>query len=577
MMFWRRLRDRLRSTRHRERVAGEIHDELRFHHDRLTEQLVGEGMTRERALAEARRRIGNLPLAQDAGYDVRGGGWLETTVQDVTYGFRHLRRQPAFSAVAVLTLALGIGATTAIFSVANGLLLRPLPYPQADRLVMVWMDNARIGLREDWHSYPDYDDYRTRNSTFQELAIFNITSRTFAGSGEPERLLGAHASPNLFAVLGVPPLRGRTFTAAENAPGASNVVVISHGFWTRRFAAKDEALESTIQVNGRPTRIIGVMPEGFEFPAKDTDFWVPSAPNEQQRAARGAFWLQSIGRLKPGVTVDQAQADLARINADTLTRFPQQQGYGVYVVDYLAQVVGRVRIAVLVLLGAVACVLLIACTNVANLLLARASTRDREMALRAAIGAGRRRLVRQLVTESVLLGCLGGAAGVALAWFGLKTLLAVAPDDLPRVASIRMDMTVLLFAGGLSALTGLVFGTLPALQVAARDLNHALRQARPGRAGSGPRGHPACRGRPHDQKLPETGGRGSRVQCGSRADRTDLPLRSAVLHTAGAHGFLQASPGSHESRARYRERRGCRCGSVERDAEFHKLQYRGTS
>ncbi len=324
MMFWRKLRDRFRSTRHRETVAGEIHDELRFHHDRLTDQLVGEGLTRDQALAEARRRIGNLPLAQDAGYDVRGGGWIETTVQDVKYGLRRLRRQPAFTAVAVLTLALGIGATTAIFSVANGLLLRPLPYPQADRLAMVWMDNSRIGLREDWFSYPDYDDYRTRNTTFQDLAIFNVTSRTFAGAGEPERVQGAHSTPNLFTVLGVPPFRGRTFTDAENVPGANNVVVISHGFWTRRFAAKDEALESTVQVNGRAMRIIGVMPPGFDFPAKDTDFWVPTAPNEQQRGARGSFWLQSVGRLKPGVPVDQAQADLARINSDIVTRFPQQ-------------------------------------------------------------------------------------------------------------------------------------------------------------------------------------------------------------------------------------------------------------
>jgi len=485
MTFWRKLRDGLRSTRQRETVAGEIHDELRFHHDRLTDQLVRDGLTRDQALAEARRRIGNLPLTQDAGYDVRGGGWLETTVQDVKYGLRRFRGQPAFSAVAVLTLALGIGATTAIFSVANGLLLRPLPYPDADRLVMVWMDNTRLGLREDWHSYPDYDDYRTRNSTFQDLAIFNSTSRTFAGSGEPERLQGAHGSPNLFTVLGVPPFRGRTFTDAENVPGANNVVVISHAFWVRRFAAKEDALESTMQLNGRAMRIIGVMPPGFDFPVKDTDFWVPTAPNENQRTSRGSLWLQSIGRLKPGVSRDQAQADLARINTDSLARFPAQRGYGVYVVDYLAQIVGRVRTAVLVLLGAVACVLLIACTNVANLLLARASTREREMALRAAIGAGRRRLVRQLVTESVLLGCLGGIAGVALAWAGLKTLLAMAPEDLPRVASIRMDPGVLMFAAGLSVFTGLVFGTLPALQVAAGDLNRALREGGRGATGVG--------------------------------------------------------------------------------------------
>ena len=407
---------------------------------------------------------------------------IEPFLQDLRYGVRRLRRQPGFTLVATLTLALGIGATTAIFSVANGLLLRPLPYPDPDRIAMVWMDNSRLGLREDWHSYPDYDEFRTQNTTFEAIAIFNNSTRTLVGTGDPERLQGAHASPNLFKVLGVPPLKGRTFSDAENVPGANDVVVISHGLWTRRFGAREDAVESTVQLNGRSVRIIGVMPSGFAFPAKETEFWVPTAPSDQARASR-SFWLQAVGRLKPGVTIEQAQADLSRIKAGIIQRVPSQLGYGVYVVDYFTQVVGRVRTAVLVLLGAVAFVLLIACTNVANLLLARASTRDREMALRAAIGAGRGRLIRQLVTESVLLGCVGGLAGVGLAWLGLKALLAGAPDDLPRVADMTLNGTVLSFAAGISVLTGLLFGTLPALQVAAADLNRSLREG--GRSATG--------------------------------------------------------------------------------------------
>jgi putative ABC transport system permease protein len=409
---------------------------------------------------------------------------FETLLQDLRYGVRRLRRQPGFSFVATLTLALGIGATTAIFSVANGLLLRPLPYPNPDRIAMIWMDNSRIGLREDWHSYPDYDDFRTQNTTFEQVAIFNSASRTLVGSdsSDPERVQGAHASPNLFNVLGVWPIKGRAFSEAENIPGANDVVVISHGLWTRRFGARDDVIESTVQLSGRAVRVLGVMPEGFAFPSKETEFWVPTAPSDQQKTSR-SFWLQSVGRLKPGVTIEQAQADLSRIKAGIIQRVPSQIGYGVYVVDYLSQVVGRVRTAVLVLLGAVAFVLLIACTNVANLLLARASTRDREMALRAAIGAGRGRLIRQLVTESVLLGCIGGLAGVGLAWIGLRVLLANAPADLPRVTEMTLNGGVLAFAAGLSVLTGLVFGTLPALQVAAADLNRALREG--GRSATG--------------------------------------------------------------------------------------------
>lgn len=412
---------------------------------------------------------------------------METFLQDVRYALRMLRRSPAFTLTAIVTLALGIGANSAIFSVASGILLRPLPYPNADELAMVWMDNSRIALREDWHSYPNYADYRAQSTTFADMAIFNNTSRTLTGAdSEPERVIGAHANANFFNVIGVRPQHGRAYTVEEDAPpGPAGVVILSHGLWQRRFGGRMDVLNTSIDMSGRPMQIIGVMPDGFAFPSRDTQFWIPTAANDQQRQNRGSLWLQVIGRMKPGVTVEQAQADLARVNAGLLQQFPGQKGYGVYVAGYREQIVGRIRPAILVLLGAVGCVLLIACANVANLLLARASVRQRELALRAAIGAGRTRLVRQLLTESLLISLAGGAIGVALGYFGVKALIATAPPDLPRLDAIAMDWRVLAFAFGLTLLTSVVFGLVPALQLARTDANHAMKEGARGSSGIG--------------------------------------------------------------------------------------------
>jgi putative ABC transport system permease protein len=416
---------------------------------------------------------------------------FEAIRRDISYAARMLRRSPAFTVTAVFTLALGIGANSAIFSVASGVLLRPLPYPAPGELAMVWMDNARINLREDWHSFPDYLDYRGQNTTFADMAIFNGTSRTFSGEGDPERVVGAHSSSNLFHVLGVRAARGRTYTADEDKAGANSVVVLSHALWQRRYGGRDDAIGRTVLMNGRSMQIIGVMPEGFAFPTRETLFWVPTGATEQQRTSRGSLWLQVIGRMKPGVSIERAQADLERVSAALLQQFPGRKGYGVNVAGYREQIVGRIRPAILVLLGAVACVLLIACTNVANLLLARASVRERELALRAAIGAGRGRLVRQLLTESMLIGVVGGAVGIGLAWAGLSALLAVAPRDLPRLDAIGMDWRVLLFTLGLSLATGVAFGLAPALQLARTDPGQTMKE---GARGSSPLGRSLRRG-----------------------------------------------------------------------------------
>ncbi|HUF48070.1 MAG TPA: ABC transporter permease [Vicinamibacterales bacterium] len=487
MRVLRILGQRLRALVRREAVTGEIHDELQHHVDLLAERLEKDGRRPDEARREARRRVGNLGSLQDAGYDVRGGGRLDEVWHDVRYAFRLLQRHPAFALVAVLTLGLGIGATTAIFSVANGILLRPLPYPDADRLAMVWMDNARIGLAEDWHSFPNIQDYRDGSATFDHLAVFNRAGGTLTGVGEPERLTGAHSTANLFDVLGVRPALGRAYTDAENEAGNDAVIVLSHSLWQRSFGGRDDVLDQTIELSGRQRRIIGVMPESFAFPARDTAFWVPTALNENNRVSRNSLWLQAIGRLKADVSVLQAQADLARVNAGILEAFPQQKGYGIYVVGYHDQIVGAVRPAVLVLAGAVAFVLLIACANVANLLLARASTREREVALRSAIGAGRGRIVRQLLTESVVLGSVGGLVGLGLAWLLLRTLIGLAPATLPRLDAIGIDGRLVLFSAAVSMLTGILFGLAPALQTAGVDPGRSLKDGGRGSTGVGGR------------------------------------------------------------------------------------------
>jgi putative ABC transport system permease protein len=412
---------------------------------------------------------------------------METLVRDLRYGVRRMLKRPGLTAVVVVALALGIGANTAIFSVVNGVLLNPLPYPKPDRLAMVWMNNTRMKMDEDIHSYPNYRDYKEQNRTFEQLAVYSPRSFNLTGEGEPARVTGAAATSDLLPLLGVQPVMGRTFTAEEDEEGKGAVAVLGYGLWRGRFGSDPNVLGKTITLNGKPRTIVGVMPAGFHFPNGDSDLWIPLAAPRELAGARSAFWLYMVGRLKPGVSRDEAQADMGTIAAHLAEAYPNElEGLGANVVGLHDQVVGKLRPALLVLVGAVAFVLLIACANVANLLLASAAAREREIAIRAALGAGRRRLVRQLLTESVLLFLVGGVGGVLIAYWGLAALLAVSPADLPRLDQVKIDGRVLAFTFAVSLVTGLLAGLVPALQGSIRELGDSLKEG--GRSSTAGRG-----------------------------------------------------------------------------------------
>ncbi len=444
--------------------------------------MIARGMTEAGVARAARRQFGSVTLLQEVNREMRGIRFIETLFQDVRYGLGMLTRNPGFTCIAVLTLALGIGANTAIFSVVNGVLWSSMPYPQPEQLAMVWCDNRRQGIPDDITSYPNFVDWRDRNKTFQGMA--GVTSENFnlTGGGQPEEISAASVSINFFQLIGVNPALGRVFSAEEEQPGRDRIVILSHRLWQRRFGGDPGILNKTVLLSGEPHVVVGIMAPGFQFP-ENTEMWRPLAPDERMRAARGAFWLPVVGRLKPGVTRAQAQADLDVIANQIEQQYPNMVGYGVNVVLVLEQAVGSIRRSLLILFGAVLCVLLIACANVANLLLARAAVRQREVAVRAALGAGRWRIVRQLLTESMLLAVVGGALGVLLAWWGLRLLVDLSPANIPRLENIRLDGRVLWFTLILSVLTGLIFGLAPALQTTHLNLSETLKEG--GRTGVG--------------------------------------------------------------------------------------------
>ena len=411
----------------------------------------------------------------------------EDMFQDLRYGARMLLQKPGFTFIALVALALGIGASTAIFSIVNGILLRPLPYRNSDRIVMVWMDNHRLGIDQDWHSYPNYVDYRDQNQVFEQMAAFNDRAFNLTGSSDPERVLGMWSTASLFQVLGVQPSIGRAFTVEEEEPGKDLVVVISHGLWQRWFGGDPGVIGQQLIMNGTGRTVIGVMPPGVTFPSKDSELWVPLALSPNGRNNRGGFSLKAIGLLRPGVSISQARADLGTIAGRLEQQYSFLAGYGVNPVLLHDQIVGKIRPALLVLLAAVAFVLLIGCANIANLLLARAATREREIAIRTALGARRGRLIRQLLTESLLMSLIGGVLGIGVAIAGLKFLISVSPPETPRLDQVTVDGRVLLFALAVSLSSGLLFGLAPALHSSKPNLNESLKEGGRG-TGAGIRG-----------------------------------------------------------------------------------------
>ncbi|MEK6323121.1 MAG: ABC transporter permease [Acidobacteriota bacterium] len=407
---------------------------------------------------------------------------MEILLQDLRYAFRMLRQKPSFTAIVVLALAIGIGANTAIFSVVNAILLRPLLYKNADRISMIWMDNPKLGVSQDWHSYPNYVDYTEQNQVYEDMAAFNDRSFNLTGTGDPVRVAGVWATASLFSVLGVEPALGHTFTLAEEEPGKDLVVVLSHGLWQRRFGGDPGIIGQSISMNGVNRTVLGVMPASFTFPEKRTELWIPLAVSPERKQARNSISYKAVGRLKPGVTIEQARADMGAI-AKRLDEQYFQSGYGINLVPLHDQETRTVKPALLVLLGAVAFVLLIACANVANLLLARAALREREVAIRVALGAGRWRIIRQVLTESALLALVGGAAGLLLAIWGLDVLVALGPADIPRLDQTGIDGRVLAFTLAVSLLTGLIFGLAPALQSSKSDPNESLKEGARGSTG----------------------------------------------------------------------------------------------
>ena len=412
-------------------------------------------------------------------------------MQDLMLGLRMLVKHPAFTSIAVLTLAVGIGANITIFSVVNAVLLRPLPYPNSERLVFLWSEVPKEGVNERASAYATISDWREQNTSFEDLACYDPTSVTLFSSADPEPAMSVRTSANLFRVLGVAPLLGRTFTD-EEVQQKARVVVISHRLWLRRFGASSSVLGQTLEIDGGSSQVIGVMPEHFESPETNSAVWEPSSllPNWEQRLTqRGTGAWQVVGRLKPQVTLQEAQIEMNSIAERLEQAYPNSnKGVGINIVPLHIQLTGRnVRLAIWILLGAVVCLLLIACTNVANLMLARGIAREREMAIRMALGAGRLRLIRQLLTESTMLAMLAGVVGLLLGLAGIRGVLSLSPPNIPYLESVSIDVKVLIFTVVVTLLTGLIFGLAPALKISQSEPGGALKEGRSSTGGIGAR------------------------------------------------------------------------------------------
>ena len=413
---------------------------------------------------------------------------MTSLLQDLRYGARMLFKNPGFTAVAVIAIALGVGANTAIFSVVNAVLIRSLPFDEAERLIGVsatFPGSKNQGLG--FSAYPNFADWRDQSRSFEQMAAFRNRGLALTGVEEPERIAGARVSSGFFPLLRVQPILGRTFLPEEDRPGSERTVVLSHTLWQRRFGSDPEAIGRAVTLDGQSYTVVGVLPAGFEFPlvGKETELWTPISLDGQTLSERGAQMYGVIARLKPDVNVEQAQVEMNTIASRLEQQYPAQNtGSGTRLVPLQEVLVSSIRPMLLVLFAAVGFVLLIACANVANLLLARASSRQKEVAIRTALGANRWRIIRQLMTESMMLAAIGAGAGLLLALWGMDLLVALSPDNIPRVGEIRIDSTALAFTVVVTLLTGLVFGIAPALHASKLNLNESLKEGGKG-AGAG--------------------------------------------------------------------------------------------
>jgi putative ABC transport system permease protein len=476
---------RLRALFRRDAMDAEMDEELRAHFENHVEKLVASGLSREEALRRARIEFGGYEQLKEDCRDARGVSLIETLFQDLRYALRMLRNSPVFTAVAILTLALGVGANTAIFSVVDSVLLRPLPYQNPAGLVMVWENDSQHPNPHNTVSPPDFLDWQSRNSVFAEMSALFDQRVNFTGNGLPQEVVIQDVSANFFSVLGVRPILGPGFTGENGKPGHDDVVVLSYGFWKERLAGDPAIIGKAIILNGHPQIVVWVAPQDFTWFIKDGSFtgakpqmWSPFIfpASFSDRKNFGRF-LTVVARLKPGATVSQAQSQMAAIASRIAEEYPDFNGYwGANVVSVRDQISGDLRPALLILFGAVAFVLLIACANVSSLLLARAAAREREFAVRSAIGASPWRIARQLLTESVLLALIGGGIGVALAVGGTNLLLAASPENLLDLHSIPIDWRVLAFASGVTLLAGLLFGFLPSYISAHSGISETLKE-----------------------------------------------------------------------------------------------------